>query len=249
MLLAFPVGIVLVIIPVHRSDETPPSITSLLVETSGPLVGYAVCFHLVHGAWDYQGVWMAVFGFVALAPIVVFAARRGRMGGRWPRYSLRYLLVLVSVVAISLGVARSIYQAMEPPFLDPVSSRSFLGGDVCVEVAGIGAKICVKWVANWPNADPDCQIRFAQGLIDSNGTYVSGGGGIERTLRHPTTSGFVVEEMPQGISPPVRAVLDYEIWDGEPERGELLCKDSVVSEPFADPDEPPTLQGQSAKGM
>ena len=71
VLLAVPGGIVLLIPAIHRSDERPPTVFSVFVETAGPCVGYAVAFHLYYGVWDFQGVWVGASGLLLLAPLVI----------------------------------------------------------------------------------------------------------------------------------------------------------------------------------
>jgi hypothetical protein len=75
ILLALPVGVVLLIAPIHRSDDSSPAIISLIAETAGPCAGYAVTFHVYYGEWDYQGVCIGVIGLVVLSPLMIAIVR------------------------------------------------------------------------------------------------------------------------------------------------------------------------------
>lgn len=73
--LALPGGVCLLIPSIHRTDERPPTGAQLVVETTGPWIGFAIAFHSYYGAWDYQGVGIAILGSVIFAPLVSVRTR------------------------------------------------------------------------------------------------------------------------------------------------------------------------------
>lgn len=76
LLLLLPAGFCFIIIPIiHRSDETRPDAWQVALETAGGCAGFGAAFHLVHGSWDYQGLFMSIVGSCILTPLIILAIR------------------------------------------------------------------------------------------------------------------------------------------------------------------------------
>jgi hypothetical protein len=78
--LLLPAGVSLLVPAIHKTDGQSPGTLQLIAEASAPWVGYAIAFHNRYGSWDYQGVWIGVFGAVIMSLIVIARTRRGREG-------------------------------------------------------------------------------------------------------------------------------------------------------------------------
>ncbi len=70
--LVLTVGVCLLIPKIHQTDEQIPTTVQWLTETSGPWIGFAIAFHNYHGAWDFQGVGIAIMGTIVSAPLVKY---------------------------------------------------------------------------------------------------------------------------------------------------------------------------------
>lgn len=124
MLIALSAGVSLFVPSIHRSEKHNPPITQLVVESAGPWVGYAVAFHLYHGLWDYQGIWIGLVGFAIMAPIVVAVSGMDKKADKSNeqekpatetkrpfQFSIRRLMIVTAVVAVILAIATQI----DPP--------------------------------------------------------------------------------------------------------------------------------------
>lgn len=76
MFLSIMLGVVYLIAMIHQPDPEPPEVIGLLMETAGVWAGFAATFHLIHGAWDYQGVWIGLAGFIVSFLVLLPCTRK-----------------------------------------------------------------------------------------------------------------------------------------------------------------------------
>lgn len=118
--------------------------------------------------------------------------------------------------------------------------RSWLSGTVSVEPCSdpIGKELGLRVTGEWPDASPDLWIRGYVYLVqeDSAPQLVSGtrGSQLSNTFRLGV-SDYSRGPLRRLAHPdrPYQAAFDYEIWSGQPGRGRLLAKNSVLSEPIS----------------
>ena len=116
------------------------------------------------------------------------------------------------------------------------SDRSWTTGTVTVTPTRVNGELGVNVEGRWPDVGDGLWIRYelwlAQSgspdlfLIGSTGrltAFQKGGTGVSD---YSGATDFARWSDPKR---PYRAVFDYEIWRGEPTKGELLAKDSVWS--------------------
>ncbi len=151
------------------------------------------------------------------------------MPGRY-QFSLRSLLIMVTCYAVLLGLAVIVYQGTKVKHIQPVGDRSWLSGSVTISVESREGETWVMAKGDFPEAKPTHYLRYGIWLIDEEGrrrgVQMGTGPGCSLGCSARMSNDTV------NLQEPFRAVCDYEIWDGEPGKGELLCKNSVVSAPL-----------------
>jgi hypothetical protein len=116
------------------------------------------------------------------------------------------------------------------------SDRSWTTGTITVSPTRAGGELGVRVDGRWPDAGDGLWIRYELWLAQSGSPDVFLVGSANR-LAAFQTAGTGVSDYSQATAfigridrtKPYRAVFDYEIWKGEPTKGELLAKDSVWS--------------------
>lgn len=137
--------------------------------------------------------------------------------------------ICVAIVGCSKEIAR-----IRP------SDRSWTNGTISVVPTQTGGELGVTVRGEWPNCQDDLWIRYELYLVQSSApdaflvgssnkltAFQKGGAGVSDYCR---ASSFVGSF---DLTKPYMAVFDYEIWRGEPTKGELLTKNSVASSAIA----------------
>jgi hypothetical protein len=152
---------------------------------------------------------------------------------KWERIALSF----VSALALLLALYVLRLHLKQDQFLAAPSDRSWMDGSVTVRPYQEGSELGVKVEGNWPTASPDLWIKYRLGLTQEGspkGTLVA----TSCQLSLFQLAGTGVSDYSKGparhldLSKPYQAVFDYEIWNGEPGKGELLTKQSVLSAPI-----------------
>jgi hypothetical protein len=149
-------------------------------------------------------------------------------------WKLLGLALLLAVVAVAFAAFWLTNQRVG--FLTPPSDRTWMG---CTFVftpytSEEGTDIGLHVAASCPNGtSPDLWIRYSLGLRQQ-GTYkplVSSSTPLDDFLRTGTGSSDYTASLNR-LDPqlPYHAIFDYEIWKGKPGKGELLAKNTVLSD-------------------
>lgn len=187
----------------------------------------------------YMAIFLAAAGGVALFVYpprwFIFATNTGATSSRrrFAQFDLKKLFIFVafmSVLFAAVGYRRSSRQNRYAPL-----NRSWQSGTVVVEIYEIGAEKGVRVLGNWPDATDEQWIRFNLWLTQDNSNDRGLLGGQQRLLDFRSCGVSDYSDLRKmDRSRAYRAVFDYEIWDGRPDQGKLLKKDSVFSEPFVE---------------
>jgi hypothetical protein len=120
------------------------------------------------------------------------------------------------------------------------SDRSWTTGTITVTPTQANGELGVNVEGQWPDGGDGLWIRYELWLARSGSPDYFLIGGADR-LTDFQSGGTGVSDYSRGtdfvrwVDPtkPYRAVFDYEIWKGEPAKGELLAKNSVWSAEIA----------------
>ena len=146
----------------------------------------------------------------------------------------RIALIVVSVLALLLGLDVLRLHLLQSKYMAAPSDRSWMDGSVTLTPSQKGSELGLQVKGSWPGASPDLWIKFHLGWIQ--------GGSLKETLMAGSQpldgfqlGGINITQYSEGaarhldLSKPYQAEFDYEIWKGEPGKGELLTKQSVLS--------------------
>jgi hypothetical protein len=117
------------------------------------------------------------------------------------------------------------------------ADRSWSTGVVEVSPVRDGQERGITVRGKWPDASPDLWIRYELSLVQDGAPEVFLLGG-HQPLEPFARYGVGVSDYSGGAlgqldrAKPYRAVFDYEIWQGLPDKGRLLTKQSAFSAPI-----------------
>lgn len=190
----------------------------------------------------YMAVFLAAVGgiafFVYPPSWLVLATDSTGMSSspRFAKFNIKRLLIFVvfmSILFAAIGYRMSIIRNQYSPL-----NRSWQSGTLAVDIHQIGAEKAVSVIGNWPDATAEQWIKFSLWLTQDGSKDAFLVGGSHRLSHFKGTGVGDYSDGASNIdrSRSYRAVFDYEIWDGSPNRGKLLKKDSVFSQRTVDSD-------------
>ncbi|TWT77452.1 hypothetical protein Pla123a_21130 [Posidoniimonas polymericola] len=161
-----------------------------------------------------------------------------RSEGTKPRgFSLGTLLAFTAVWGLTCyGALAPRRSAKTPVVYDQPIDRSWESGGVEVGYQIEGGLLKILLTGSYPDAAEGLHLKYSYWLQpDGEKAVFVLGGQRKLTQEFKHASGgydFGGGHHPELLGPPVRVLVDYEIWNGDVGKGTLLHKDSVFSSSF-----------------
>jgi len=144
------------------------------------------------------------------------------------QFSLRSLMLAVAFCAIILSLAMQSWRTYKTTWPEEID-YSWMDGGVRVRAEKAGQDTLFVAEGGWTKAPANLRIRYILRKQNKGGDtrwYMSED---SVQLREFTGASTTPGPYPPRGGFPFRVIFDYEIWDGRPERGTLLVKDSAFS--------------------
>lgn len=151
---------------------------------------------------------------------------------RFSLHSLFTITLLGGIVCYAVVSARRGENAIS--FGAPID-RSWMSGTMAIELESDSTQTTFVLNGDFPDASPGLYLKYDIWLAAEAGEpIIMQGGTMLLEQRFERSSGgweHAGGNYRRLVGAPIRAILDYEIWEGEPGDGTLLQKTSVLSDP------------------